>query len=97
MKSFKEKLVRSSQIVTSLLSQINDLESNFELPKEDIDRLKIINEEIESIKVSFNDLNDCNKNHSFPYTKLSSELDYLIIKLSKIDESLDYDVHTKVV
>ena len=94
MKSFKEKLVRSSQIVTSLLSQINDLESNFELPKEDIDRLKIINEEIESIKVSFNDLNDCNKNHSFPYTKLSSELDYLIIKLSKIDESLDYDVHT---
>ena len=94
MKSFKTKLVRSSDIVTSLLGQINDLEHNFDLPKNDIERLNLINKEIESIKVSFNDLNDCNKNHSFPYTKLSSELDYLIIKLSKIDESLDYDVQT---
>ena len=94
MKSFKNKLIRSSEIVTSLLSQINDLESNFDLSKNDIERLNIIDKEIDSIKTSFNDLNDCNKNHSFPYTKLSSELDYLIIKLSKIDESLDYDVQT---
>ena len=94
MKSFKNKLIRSSEIVTSLLSQINDLESNFDLSKNDIERLNIIYKEIDSIKTSFNDLNDCNKNHSFPYTKLSSELDYLIIKLSKIDESLDYDVQT---
>ena len=92
MKSFKTKLVRSDGIITSLLAQINDLESNYDLSKDDLERLDIISKEIESIKKSFNDLCDCNKNHSFAYSKLSSELDYLMIKLSKIDESLDYDI-----
>ncbi|MBR2712778.1 MAG: septation ring formation regulator EzrA [Bacilli bacterium] len=94
IKSFKTRLTRTDKIVSSLLAQINDLESNYDLSKNDIDRLNIINKEVESIKSSFNDINDCNRNHSFPYTKLSKELDYLIIKLSKIDESLDYDIQT---
>ena len=92
IKSFKTRLTRTDKIVSSLLAQINDLESNYDLSKNDVDRLNIINKEVESIKTSFNDINDCNRNHSFPYTKLSKELDYLIIKLSKIDESLDYDI-----
>lgn len=94
IKSFKTRLTRTNKIVTSLLSQLNDLESNYDLSKNDINRLNIINKEVESIKTSFNDISDCNRNHSFPYTKLSKELDYLIIKLSKIDESLDYDIQT---
>ena len=76
------------------MNEVKDLENNYDLSKNDIDRLKIINKEVDSIKTSFNDLNDCNRNHSFPYSKLTKELDYLIIKLSKIDESLDYDVQT---
>ena len=94
LKSFKFKLTRSDKIVNSLLNEVEDLESNYDLSEDDIDRLKIINKEIKSITTSFNDLNDCNRNHSFPYSKLSKELDYLIIKLSKIDESLDYDIKT---
>ena len=94
LKSFKFKLTRSEKIVSSLLNEVEDLESNYDLSPSDIDRLKILNKEVNSISSSFSDLNDCNRNHSFPYSKLSKELDYLIIKLSKVDESLDYDVKT---
>lgn len=94
MKSFKFKLTRTEKIITSLLDEVNDIENNYDLSNKDINRLKVINKEINSISSSFSDLNDCNRNHSFPYSKLSKELDYLIIKLSKIDDSLDYDVQT---
>ena len=92
MKSFKFKLTRTDKIVTSLLQEVQNIGNNYDLSNNDIDRLKIIEKEVNSIKTSFSDLNDCNKNHSFPYSKLSKELDYLIIKLSKIDDSLDYDI-----
>ena len=94
MKSFKFKLTRTEKIITSLLEEVNDMESNYDLSNNDIDRLKIINKEVDSISSSFSDLGACNQNHSFPYSKLNKELDYLIIKLSKIDDSLDYDVQT---
>ena len=94
MKSFKFKLTRTDKIITNLLSEVQDMENNYDLSNNDIDRLKIINKEIVSISDSFSDLNDCNRNHSFPYSKLSKELDFLMIKLSKIDETLDYDIQT---
>ena len=92
MKSFDYKLARTNKIVNGLTSQLNDFKNNYSLSEEDVKRIEIISKEVNSIKVSYKELKDCNINHSFPYTKLCKELDYLIIKLSKIDESLDYDV-----
>ena len=92
MKSFDYKLARTNKIVNGLTSQMKDFKNNYSMSEEDINRIDIISKEIDSIKVSYKELKDCNTNHSFPYSKLCKELDYLIIKLSKIDESLDYDV-----
>ncbi|MBR2997464.1 MAG: septation ring formation regulator EzrA [Bacilli bacterium] len=92
MKSFDYKLARTNKIVNGLNSQLKDFKTNYSLSEEDVNRIEIITKEVEGIKVSYKELKDCNINHSFPYTKLCKELDYLIIKLSKIDESLDYDV-----
>ena len=94
LKSFKFKLTRTDKIITNLLDEVQSMGNNYDLSNNDVDRLKIINKEVTSISDSFSDLNDCNRNHSFPYSKLSKELDYLIIKLSKIDETLDYDIQT---
>ena len=94
LKSFKFKLTRTDKIITNLLDEVQSMGNNYDLSNNDIDRLKIINKEVTSISTSFSDLNDCNRNHSFPYSKLCKELDYLIIKLSKIDETLDYDIQT---
>ena len=92
MKSFDYKLARTNKIVNGLTSQMKDFKDNYSLSEEDVKRIEIIDKEVDSIKVSYKELKDCSINHSFPYSKLCKELDYLIIKLSKIDESLDYDV-----
>ena len=92
LKSFDYKLARTNKIVNGLTSQMKDFKDNYSLSEEDVNRINIIDKEVDSIKVSYKELKDCNINHSFPYSKLCKELDYLIIKLSKIDESLDYDV-----
>ena len=94
MKSFDYKLARTTKIVNGLLAQMKDFKNNYSLSEEDVNRINIISKEVDSVKVSYKELKDCNNNHSFPYSKLCKELDYLIIKLSKIDESLDYDVQT---
>lgn len=94
LKSFKLKLSRSEKVIKKLVDEIDDISSNYDLTKEDIDRIKMIDKEIKSIRASFNNLIDCDRNHSFPYSKLSKELEYLIIKLSKIDDNLSYDMHT---
>lgn len=94
MKSFKVKLVRTNKIITGLMSQLGELETSYNLSKEDIERLNIINKEVENIKNSYNNLLDCNKNHSFPYSRMNKELDILIIKVSKLDETLSYDLKT---
>jgi septation ring formation regulator len=94
MKSFKSKLTKTDKVVKNIKSQINELKTNYELSKENIERIDIIDKEVTNIKNSYNELTDYSKNHTFPFTKLVKELDLLIIKLSKIDENLDYDVHT---
>lgn len=92
IKSFKSKLVRSSKIISSLMFQLSDLKASYNLSEDDIKRIKIVNEEILKIKNDFNELMDCNKNHTFPYSKMNKELDILIIKVSKLDETINYDL-----
>jgi septation ring formation regulator len=92
MKSFKVKLIRTNKVITNLMSQLNDLKSTYDLSEEDVKRLNIIAKETESIKKDYNNLMDCSKNHSFAYSKMVKELDILMIKVSKLDETLNYDL-----
>lgn len=92
IKSFKAKLVRTNKVINGLINELGELKSSYNLSDSDIKRLHVINNEVDNIKTSYNDLLDCSRNHSFPYTKLNKELDILIIKISKLDETLNYDL-----
>ena len=94
VKSFKTKLVRTNKVISDLIGELGTLKSSYNLSKEDIERLNIINKEVDSVKNSYNSLMDASKNHSFPYSKMNKELDILIIKISKLDETLNYDLKT---
>ena len=94
IKTFKSKLVRTNKIISNLMGQITDLKSTYDLSNDDVKRLNIINEETKKIKDSYNNLMDCYKNHSFAYSKLVKELEYLMIKVSKLEETLNYDLKT---
>ena len=94
IKTFKSKLIRTNKVISNLMSQLKDLKSTYALSEEDVKRLNIINDETKKIKDSYNNLMDCNKNHTFPYSKMVKELDILMIKVSKIEETLNYDLKT---
>ncbi|MBQ9023588.1 MAG: septation ring formation regulator EzrA [Bacilli bacterium] len=94
IKTFKSKLIRTNKIISNLMRQLTDLKSTYDLSEEDVKRLNIINDETKKIKDSYNNLMDCNKNHSFPYSKMVKELDFLMIKVSKLEETLNYDLQT---
>ena len=76
------------------MGQIDSLSETYDLKEDDVKRLNIINDETRKIKDSYNNLMDCSKNHTFPYSKLVKELDVLMIKVSKLEESLNYDLKT---
>ena len=94
VKSFKTKLIRTNKIISNLMGQIDSLSETYDLKEDDVKRLNIINDETRKIKDSYNNLMDCSKNHTFPYSKLVKELDVLMIKVSKLEESLNYDLKT---
>lgn len=94
IKTFKSKLIRTNKIISNLMGQLTDLKSTYDLSEEDIKRLNIVNDETKKIKDSYNNLMDCSKNHSFPYSKMVKELDFLMIKVSKLEETLNYDLKT---
>ena len=94
VKTFKSKLIRTNKIISNLMSQITDLKNTYDLSEEDIKRLNIINDEVKKIKDNYNNLMDCNKNHSFAYSKMEKELEFLMIKVSKLEETLNYDLKT---
>ena len=75
VKSFKTKLIRTNKIISNLMGQIDSLSETYDLKEEDVKRLNIINDETRKIKDSYNNLMDCSKNHTFPYSKLVKELD----------------------
>ena len=92
IKTFKSKLIRTNKIISNLMGQLTDLKSTYDLSEEDIKRLNIVNDETKKIKDNYNNLMDCNKNHTFPYSKMVKELDFLMIKVSKLEETLNYDL-----
>ena len=94
IKTFKTKLIRTNKIISNLMGQLTDLKSTYDLSEEDVKRLNIVNDETKKIKDSYNNLMDCQKNHSFPYSKLVKELDFQMIKVSKLEETLNYDLKT---
>ena len=94
IKTFKSKLIRTNKIISNLMGQLTDLKSTYDLSEEDIKRLNIVNDETKKIKDNYNNLMDCSKNHSFPYSKMVKELDFLMIKVSKLEETLNYDLKT---
>ncbi|MBP3635808.1 MAG: septation ring formation regulator EzrA [Bacilli bacterium] len=94
IKSFKSKLIRTNKIISNLMGQLGDLKTTYDLSDDDIKRLNIVNEETRKIKDSYNNLMDCYKNHTFSYSKLVKELDFLMIKVSKLEETLNYDLKT---
>lgn len=91
-KKFRYKLEKVNKVVYDIYIQIDDIKVTYDLTEEEITRFSNLNRNLESINEDFKRLLEQGKNQSFAYSKLYSELDGLGIKLSRLQDDLDYQL-----
>ena len=91
-KKFRYKLEKVNKVVYDIYIQIDDIKVTYDLTEEEINRFSVLNRNLESINEDFKLLLEHGKSKTFAYSKLYDELDGLGVKLSRLQDDLDYQL-----
>lgn len=94
VKYFEKKVNKINKLVKNIFLQLDDIKSNYDLKEEDINKFTILNKKLEKINEDFKILVEYSKNKTFAYSKLNDELEGLKVKLSRLQDDLDYRLHS---
>ena len=92
--SFKRKLENINALVKDIFSKLSEIKELYNLSEEDLELLSKVKEDLKSLNADYKVLLDHTGNNTFAYSKLTKELDNLVLKLSVIEESLDSTLDT---
>ena len=88
-KTLYTKLKKINTLVTDIFNQIDDLKRMYSLSDEDIKSLIEVNNDLKKLNEDYKTLISHTSNHSFAYSKLTDEMQNLVIRLSNIENKLD--------
>ena len=88
-KTLQTKLKKINKLVKDIFEQINDLKGMYSLSEEDIKDLYDVKNALEKLNEDYNTLITHTSNHSFAYSKLTEEIENLVVRLSEIENKLD--------
>ena len=91
-KKFRYKLEKVNKVVYDIYVQIDDIKVTYDLTEEEINRFSVLNRNLEEINEDFKKLLEQGKTKTFAYSKLNDELEGLGIKLSRLQDDLDYQL-----
>ncbi len=94
MKAFKHKLEKTNKVVYDIYVQIDDIKYNYNLNDEEINKFSLLNKTLEKINKDYKNLSEQGKGRAFAYSKLVEELEGLNIRLSRLQDDLDYQLHS---
>jgi len=86
---FKSKASKINNYMNKLYGKVVDTKYNYKLSEDQLDSLNTLSENLVILEEDFNKLCDTTKTASFPYSRLSKEIELLIMKLSNIEDELD--------
>lgn len=86
---FNGKITKINDIMNKLFGKVKDSKYNYKLSEQQVSLLNNLNDELIILDEDFNNLSDASKTTSFPYSRLSKELELLSLKLSKLEEKID--------
>ena len=92
--NFKNKLDKMNNIVEEMFAKMNEIKNLYKLSKEDIDDLSNIREELHTLTSDYNILSAHTGNNTFAYSKLTKEVEALVVRLSNIEDRLDTTLNT---
>ena len=93
-KKFRYKLEKVNKVVYDVYIQIDDIKVTYDLTDEEINKFSLLNKNLEIINEDFKRLLEQGKSKTFAYSKLNEELDGLGIKLSRLQDDLDYQLRS---
>ena len=87
--SFKTKLEKINNLVKDIFSQIDDIKSVYNLSNDDVTLLNQIKKELENLNSDYKVLLNHTGNKTFAYSKLTTEIETLNVRLASIEDRLD--------
>ena len=88
-KTLKTKLQKINTLVKDIFEQMNDLKHLYSLSEDNIKSLYEVKEDLAKLNEDYKTLITHTSNHSFAYSKLTEEIETLVIRLSNIENKLD--------
>lgn len=92
--SFKNKLMKTTSMVSNFFKQLEDYKIQYDLKNKDIDELNELNSDLNKLEDDLKTLNDTVKTKSFPYSRLTKELDIIAVKLTKLESAFNDKIRT---
>ncbi len=92
-KTLENKLQKINNLVTDIFNQLDELKRLYDLKEEDIKSLEEVKANLEELNNDYNTLKVHAKNHTFAFSKLTEEVEHLVIRLSDIEQQLDKGIN----
>jgi len=87
--AFKTKLDKINGLLDNIFSQLDEVKSIYNLSQDDLNLLSKIKSEMDSLNDDYKVLMDHTSNHAFAYSKLTAEVENLVVRLNEIESELD--------
>lgn len=88
-KIFSERLEKTNHLVTEIFAGLDNIKNLYNLSDEDINELNEIKKQLKVLNQDYNTLKLHTNTNNFAYSKLTKEIENLLLKLSVIEENLD--------
>ena len=92
--AFERKLNGINALVSDIFSKLNQIKELYNLSDNDLEVLSKVKEDLKGLNADYKVLIDHTGNNTFAYSKLTKEIENLVLKLSVIEESLDSTLDT---
>lgn len=91
---FKSKMLNTKGMVSNFFHQLEEMRGQYDLKEKDVEELNELHDDLQKIDFDLKSLVETIKTNSFPYSRLSKELDILMSKLGKVESSFHDKIRT---
>ena len=82
------------KMIYNIYLSLDDIKLTYDLKDEEISKFNLINEKLENLNKDFKTLIEHSKGKTFAYSKLADELSGLSNKLTRLNDDLEYQLHS---
>ena len=88
-RAFKSKLDKLNALISDIFSQMDEIKNAYSLSLEDIELLNSVRVDLDTLNTDYKELTDHTGNNTFAYSKLTKEIEALVVRLTEIQDRLD--------